>query len=53
LLGGLLPGGGQELMKRNHALAVAARRLLCEALEIPDLLTYPSCQMSGFWAQGC
>lgn len=38
----LLPGGWQELMERNHALAVAGRRLLCEALAIdlpcPDSL---------------
>lgn len=35
-LGRLLPGGWRELMERNHALAIAARRLLCEALEIPE-----------------
>ncbi len=35
-LGGLLPGGWSELMQRNHALAVAARRLLCEALKIAE-----------------
>jgi isopenicillin-N epimerase len=34
-LGGLLPGGWPALMDRNHALACAARRRLCEALGIP------------------
>jgi isopenicillin-N epimerase len=29
-LGALLPGGWPELMARNHALAVAARQLLCD-----------------------
>ena len=32
---GLLPGGWPEAMKRNHALALAARRILCEALHRP------------------
>ncbi|MCA9681754.1 MAG: aminotransferase class V-fold PLP-dependent enzyme [Myxococcales bacterium] len=31
-LGGLLPGGWTEIRARNHALALAARALLCEAL---------------------
>jgi isopenicillin-N epimerase len=31
-LGGLLPGGWPELMKRNRALALRGRELLCEAL---------------------
>jgi isopenicillin-N epimerase len=31
----LFPGGLDELMRRNHALAVAARRLLCERLALP------------------
>ncbi len=35
-LGSLLPGGWPELMARNHALAVAARRLLCEVLAIAE-----------------
>jgi isopenicillin-N epimerase len=36
-LGGLLPGGWQELRQRNHRLAVQAGRVLCEALgtELP------------------
>ncbi len=29
-----MSGGWPEIMKRNHALAVAARRFLCEALEV-------------------
>ncbi len=32
--GALLPGGWPELMQRNHALAVAARRLLAQTLEV-------------------
>ena len=34
-LGGLLPGGWPALMARNHALAVEARRVLCEAAGTP------------------
>lgn len=34
LLGRLLPGGWPALMERNHALAVAARRRLCDVLGI-------------------
>ncbi|MEO6034169.1 MAG: aminotransferase class V-fold PLP-dependent enzyme [Verrucomicrobiota bacterium] len=30
----LLPGGWPEVMRRNHALAVAARKIICAALEI-------------------
>jgi isopenicillin-N epimerase len=30
----LLPGGHEELMRRNHDLAISARRLLCERLGI-------------------
>lgn len=33
-LGSLLPGGWPELMRRNHALALEARDILCAALEI-------------------
>jgi isopenicillin-N epimerase len=33
-LGSLLPGGWPEIMARNHALALAARELLCRALKI-------------------
>jgi isopenicillin-N epimerase len=33
-LEGILPGGWPALMAHNHALAVAARQALCEALEI-------------------
>ena len=33
-MGKLLPGGWRELRERNHALAVNARRLLCERLEV-------------------
>jgi isopenicillin-N epimerase len=34
-LGGLLPGGWPALMTRNRALALEARRLLCEATGAP------------------
>jgi isopenicillin-N epimerase len=34
-MGALLPGGWPAVMKRNHELAVAARRVLCEALHAP------------------
>src|SRR5207249_10074218 len=33
-LNGLLPGGWPELMARNRALALEARRILCEALAV-------------------
>ena len=33
-LGGLLPGGWPELMAHNRALALEARRVLCEALGV-------------------
>ncbi len=33
-LGSLLPGGWPEIMRRNRDLALAARRLLCDALQI-------------------
>ena len=35
-LGTLLPGGWPELMRRNHALAIEARRILCSALQVPE-----------------
>ncbi len=34
-LGSLLPGGWSELMARNRALALEARRRLCAALSVP------------------
>jgi isopenicillin-N epimerase len=34
-LGSLLPGGWPELMQHNRQLAIAARRLLCDVLEVP------------------
>jgi isopenicillin-N epimerase len=34
VVGGLLPGGWPELMARNHALALAGRKILCEALNV-------------------
>ena len=34
LMGSLLPGGWPEVMRRNRELALAARRILCEALAI-------------------
>lgn len=34
-LAGLLPGGCDELMERNRALALQAREILCSALGIP------------------
>jgi isopenicillin-N epimerase len=33
-MGGLLPGGWPEIMARNRALALEARGILCQALEI-------------------
>ena len=33
-MGSLLPGGWDELMATNHALAIAARQVLCETLQI-------------------
>jgi isopenicillin-N epimerase len=35
VLGKLLPGGWPAVMQRNRALALAARRLLCETLQVP------------------
>jgi isopenicillin-N epimerase len=34
LIGSLAPGGWPEVMRRNHDLALAARRILCDALAI-------------------
>jgi len=33
-MGGLLPGGWPEVRRRNHELAVAARRMLCQRLRV-------------------
>lgn len=33
-MGQLLPGGWRELYRRNHKLAVMARRILCQRLEV-------------------
>lgn len=33
-VGGLVPGGWEEVRSRNHALACRARRLICEALGV-------------------
>jgi isopenicillin-N epimerase len=33
-MGSLLPGGWNELRQRNHQLALQARQLLCEALDV-------------------
>ncbi len=35
-MGSLLPGGWPEVMARNRALALAARRILCAALKVPE-----------------
>lgn len=35
-MGSLLPGGWPEAMARNRTLALAARKLLCDALEIDE-----------------
>ena len=35
VIGAQLPGGWPAVMQRNRALALAARRLLCDALQIP------------------
>jgi isopenicillin-N epimerase len=34
-MGSLLPGGWREVMERNHALTLAARDLLLQALDLP------------------
>jgi isopenicillin-N epimerase len=34
-LGGLVPGGWPEIMEHNRALALAARRILCQSLRLP------------------
>ena len=33
-MGSLLPGGWSELMQKNHDLAIEARQILCQALEV-------------------
>ena len=35
VIGALLPGGWPSVMERNRALALAARRLLCDLLQLP------------------
>ena len=35
-MGSLLPGGWSEIMARNRALALAARKILCAALQIQE-----------------
>ncbi len=35
VVGSLLPGGWPEIQRRNRALALAARKVLCRALEMP------------------
>ena len=35
-IGSLLPGGWPEVMARNHALVLAARKILCETLQISE-----------------
>ncbi len=34
-IGSMLPGGWPAVMARNHALALAGQKVLCEALQIP------------------
>ncbi|HWF18587.1 MAG TPA: aminotransferase class V-fold PLP-dependent enzyme [Verrucomicrobiae bacterium] len=34
-VGSLVPGGWPEVMAKNHSLALAGRKLLCDALQIP------------------
>jgi isopenicillin-N epimerase len=35
-IGSLLPGGWPEVMARNHALVLAARKILCDTLQIAE-----------------
>jgi isopenicillin-N epimerase len=35
-MGSLYPGGWSELMERNRALALSSRKILCDALGIPE-----------------
>jgi isopenicillin-N epimerase len=35
-VGSLLPGGWPEVMERNHALVLAARKLLCDTLKVAE-----------------
>jgi isopenicillin-N epimerase len=34
VIGGMVPGGWPEVMRRNHELAVQARRILCPSLGV-------------------
>jgi isopenicillin-N epimerase len=36
-IGGLLPGGWNELMQRNHDLVLQGRQVICQALDVPPL----------------
>ena len=44
-IGSRMPGGWQEIMGRNHALALAGRKTICAALQIPEPCAgdFPGC----------